>query len=527
VSWLRDALGGLGGPQAALIVGLLAAAEGAAFVGLVLPGELAMLLGGFLAWQGRVSLPMMMAAAAVGAVVGDSLGYEIGRRYGPSIRDSRLGRRIGELRWSRAQTYLADKGGRAVLLARFVGVLRALVPAVAGMIRMPYRTFLPWNVVGGLLWAPGFVLLGYVAGGSYQRVAAAAERVGLALLVLVALVAGIVAGARWLAANGDRVRAVAARQLERPRVAAVRKRYGTQLEFVARRLQPGGALGLSLTLGMTTLVGFGWTFGGILEDVLGREEVATLDSPVAAWLAGHRIEWLTAALRGVTELGAVRVVLPLLALVAAIATVRTRRLRTAGFLAAASLGTLLLVVLVKVLIGRARPEVGAVLAVYRDPAFPSGHSAQAVAAYGALAYLAALREGSWERRVWIGTAAALVALLVRFSRLYLVVNWLSDVLGGYTLGAAWLAMLVTATATAHRLRAELRGADCTPGGLGDFPIGQASHQTLGAALPPADLGHPAPSRRPNNLNEGGPWPGPTTHPPPLDRTGRARVRKGV
>ena len=105
----------------AYIVLALAAAESAAFVGLAVPGETAMLLGGLLAFQGRVSLGWMMAAGALGAVVGDSVGYQIGRRFGEPLKRSRLGRKIGQERWARAQAYLRAKGGRAVFLGRFVG----------------------------------------------------------------------------------------------------------------------------------------------------------------------------------------------------------------------------------------------------------------------------------------------------------------------------------------------------------------------------------------------------------------------
>src|SRR5262245_47701589 len=170
MSGLLDAAASLASPWAYVVLGLLAAAESAAFVGLAIPGETAMLLGGFLAYQGRVSLPLMMVAGAIGAIVGDSTGYEIGRVFGEPLKRSRLGRRVGEERWAKGEAYLRAKGGRAVFLGRFVGLLRALVPALAGMSRMPYRTFLPWNVAGGIIWAPGFVFLGYLAGRSYQQV---------------------------------------------------------------------------------------------------------------------------------------------------------------------------------------------------------------------------------------------------------------------------------------------------------------------------------------------------------------------
>jgi undecaprenyl-diphosphatase len=135
----------------------------------------------------------MIAAAVAGAIIGDSIGYEIGRRFGPALRASRVGQRIGAERWAKADHYFASKGGRAVFFGRFVGILRALVPAIAGASQMPYRTFLRWNALGGLLWATGFVLAGYFAGSSYALVARWAGNATVVLVVLAAVIAGTIA----------------------------------------------------------------------------------------------------------------------------------------------------------------------------------------------------------------------------------------------------------------------------------------------------------------------------------------------
>lgn len=193
VATLTAWLGGLASPWAYVVVGALTLLEAAAFVGLFVPGETALVLGGVLAFQGRASLPVMVAVGAAGAIIGDSVGYELGRRIGPSVRHSRFGRRVGDARWARADRYIAQKGGRAVFLGRFVGVLRALVPAVAGASGMPYRRFLPANALGGLIWAPAFVLAGYAAGSSYQLVQQWVGRATLGVVVLAAAVAGAIA----------------------------------------------------------------------------------------------------------------------------------------------------------------------------------------------------------------------------------------------------------------------------------------------------------------------------------------------
>jgi membrane-associated protein len=145
-----------------LIAGFLVFAEAAIMIGLVFPGETALLVAGFAARQGWIGLWQMIIVAVGAAVLGDSVGYEIGRKLGPRLRASRLGRRVGKARWEAADAFLARHGGKAVLLGRLTAVLRALIPAMAGITRMPYlRTFLPWNAAGGVLWGAGCVLLGY------------------------------------------------------------------------------------------------------------------------------------------------------------------------------------------------------------------------------------------------------------------------------------------------------------------------------------------------------------------------------
>ncbi|HZD01192.1 MAG TPA: bifunctional DedA family/phosphatase PAP2 family protein [Actinomycetes bacterium] len=450
MSGVLDAAAGLVSPWAYVVLGLLAAAESAAFVGLAVPGETAMLLGGFLAYQGRVNLAAMMAAGAAGAVVGDSIGYQIGRLFGEPLKRSRLGRRVGGDRWARGEAYLRAKGGRAVFLGRFVGLLRALVPALAGMSRMPYRTFLPWNVAGGIIWAPGFVLLGYLAGGSYRQVERAAGRASLLLVVLVVVVGVVVVAARWVARHPDRLRAVVDRQLDRPWVARLRARYRGQLAFLAERLRPGGALGLSLTVSVMALVGAGWAFGAVLQDVLAGDEGALLDGPVHRFFLAHREAWLTPVMRGATNLGGDAVLTGLILLAGLAWWLRTRGWRLLWMLAGAYLGAWALSETIRDLTHRARPPAAQAIGHWSGYAFPSPHTTKAAAVYGMLAALLAVATPHWRRKVALWTVALLIAGLVGLSELYLGAQWLTDVLGALTLGAAWLFVLLTA---AHTMRA--------------------------------------------------------------------------
>jgi len=197
-SWadsLVHALGGQLDPWGYVLVFAAAAAESAAFTGLIVPGETIMLLAGFLCWRGDLDLATTMACAVSGAIIGDSIGYEIGRHLGSHIHNSRIGRWVGRDRWERARRYLRQKGGRAVFFGRFIGILRALVPAVAGDAGLPYPRFLAFNAAGGLIWGILHVGIGYIAGDSYRAVE---RQVGRASWVL--LLTLVVGGALlWIA----------------------------------------------------------------------------------------------------------------------------------------------------------------------------------------------------------------------------------------------------------------------------------------------------------------------------------------
>ncbi|GAB3146580.1 hypothetical protein GCM10027290_28580 [Micromonospora sonneratiae] len=160
---------GLPGVPVYALVGALVFAEDALFLGFVIPGEAAAVLGGVAASRGHVELPVMIVVVVVAAIIGDTVGYAVGRRLGPRLVDSRVLRRHRD-RVHRAQRFVARRGGPAVFLGRFVAFLRALVPALSGAARMPYRRFLFFNAVGGLVWGTAVVLLGHLAGNSYALV---------------------------------------------------------------------------------------------------------------------------------------------------------------------------------------------------------------------------------------------------------------------------------------------------------------------------------------------------------------------
>jgi membrane protein DedA with SNARE-associated domain len=185
MSGLLDRLLSIQGPLLYALIAAVVFVEDALFVGFVVPGETAAVLGGVAASLGHASLPVMIVVVAAAAIVGDSVGYEVGRLFGSRLLASRLLRSRQE-RLDGARAFLARRGGMAVFLGRFVAFFRAVMPALAGIAEMHYRRFLAYNAAGGIVWGAGAVLLGYLAGNSY----AAIERtVGRDIAIAVALVA--------------------------------------------------------------------------------------------------------------------------------------------------------------------------------------------------------------------------------------------------------------------------------------------------------------------------------------------------
>lgn len=173
-----------------LLVALVVFAEDALFVGFVIPGETAAVLGGVIASRGHVSYPLIAVTVVAAAIIGDTVGYEVGRHLGSRILNLKiLDKRRARL--DSAQEFLRRRGGAAVFLGRFVAFFRAVMPALAGASRMRYLKFLAFNAAGGIVWGVGFTLLGYLAGNSYRTIERTVGRgaaIAVAAVVVLALI---------------------------------------------------------------------------------------------------------------------------------------------------------------------------------------------------------------------------------------------------------------------------------------------------------------------------------------------------
>jgi membrane-associated protein len=204
VSTLASGLIHLSGWVAYTVIAALVFGETAVFIGFILPGEIAVVIGGFLASRGHLSLPVLIIIVVFAAVAGPFVGYEIGRRMGDRMFGIRPLRRVqGGV--EKARTVLRRRGGAAILAGRFVAVVRALMPAAAGAAQVRLRTFTVYNVLGGLIWGVGYCFVGYLAGSAYAVVA---SRIGTGFAVaiggIVVLLVGTWALRRHRAASRGR-----------------------------------------------------------------------------------------------------------------------------------------------------------------------------------------------------------------------------------------------------------------------------------------------------------------------------------
>ena len=171
---------------ALLVVFAMPMLESSTFLGFIFPGEIACLLGGVLAYQAKLALAAVIVVAVAGAVIGDSIGFAVGYRYGDMLLRKVPERLLKPEHVERTKELILKLGGRAVFLGRCAAALRALVPGLAGVSKMRYRTFLLWNFAGGAVWATSVVVAGYLAGKAWRTMASYISRIGwIALGVVV------------------------------------------------------------------------------------------------------------------------------------------------------------------------------------------------------------------------------------------------------------------------------------------------------------------------------------------------------
>ncbi len=170
----------------AVIAGFAMILETSVLIGLIVPGDTIAIVSS-LGSQSITESFFLALALILGAAIGESLGFALGRFVGPRIRHSWLGRRIGEPTWIRAERYLERRGGIAVFASRFIPVLHSVVPLTVGMSTMSYRRFISWTLPACIIWAAAYVTVGYTAAASYEQLSQSLHWAGYVLVGIIAL----------------------------------------------------------------------------------------------------------------------------------------------------------------------------------------------------------------------------------------------------------------------------------------------------------------------------------------------------
>jgi membrane protein DedA with SNARE-associated domain/membrane-associated phospholipid phosphatase len=446
------------GSWAYLLVAFMAMAETAAFLGFIAPGEFTIIFGGVLAGEGTLSIWLLIGIVWTSIVIGDSIGFMLGRRLGRGFAERHGHRvRLTEERLQKVDAYFARHGGKTIFFGRWLGFVRPLMPFTAGTSGMPYRQFLPYDVLSAGLFGSFFCMLGFVFWHSFEQVASTAGKGALAFGVLVALVVGGISAFKRLRDPEQRRRVaafferlgrkpllrpvaavliaiwrVALRPVWRWVVAPIGRSLGPPLRFLGNRLTPG-ELGLELTTLLAIAAVCGFLFGLYTDLVTSGSSVLTPGDDIARDIAREiNSAGLTTLAKVITVFGS----WPLVATIVALATatlVYIRRFAEAAVLALGFGLTQVGMHITKAAVERPRPSNPLVDA--SGSSFPSGHAATAVA-YLVLAVIIAraLPQLTW--RVALIVGASVFAALIGLTRIYLRVHYWSDVAAGWSLALA-------------------------------------------------------------------------------------------
>jgi membrane protein DedA with SNARE-associated domain/membrane-associated phospholipid phosphatase len=455
-----------------VLVGVFAFLETGAFVGLIAPGETVVLVGGVIAGQGEIKLLPLIAVVWISAVLGDTTSFFIGRRLG---RDFLLRHgpkfKITSERLASVEGYFQRHGGKTILIGRFIGLVRAVAPFIAGSSRLEYRRFLPYSVVGTGLWGSLYCLLGYVFWQSFDKVANVAGKATFAFAVLVGVVVGSIYVYRRLRDQEERRRLqewierqshkpalkplfALARPLWRRVLRPVWHAVVPEVRFLWNRLTPGD-LGLEFTT-VLAITGVGaFTFVLYANAVADHPGPLPFDRMAADLIQGWRPKAVVDVVRVVTDLGSLPVTATLVAVTAFVLAMRRRGIGPVVLVA----GFVLIYIAVNLAkAGFDRPRPAGALYHAGGPAFPSGHAAYSTAWPAAAVALTRVLPGLASRATLI-VAGVVVCAVVATSRVYLGVHYASDVLAGVGLGFALYGICAMAGLVVAFIRHNGRGRE--------------------------------------------------------------------
>jgi undecaprenyl-diphosphatase len=408
-------------------------------IGIPVPSEGVLIIAAALAAKGRLSIAGVIAAGTIGAILGGSAGFWIGRAGGQALL-RRQGQRFGIVqRLEQAERFFARYGAPSVFFARYLSIVRTVIPMLAGASFMQFGRFSIYNGVGGLVWAFVFGGAGHYFGRTLESFPSGAGRAALAVVLLALLAFAFFRAWRRYRANRDAIATWAWRLWA--------ETLPRSWRGLVARFPRGGYLSSHLTVGfLCSLVGLG-VFAFVTESVARERSLTAFDLSVAEWLHAHATLTGTGICHWISVLGAPGMMTALAVAVAGVLAASRRWLDCIGWVAGLT-GAALLHTALEFLIERPRPPYAAdTLAGF---SFPSSHAMGSLVAYGMLSYLILLHGRSRIVHFAVVTSAVLLIIAIGFSRLYLGAHYFSDVVGGYAAGLVWLSTCISGLEVTRR-----------------------------------------------------------------------------
>jgi membrane protein DedA with SNARE-associated domain len=439
-----------------LLVALLLFIES---VGIPIPGETALITAAALAGGGKLSIAGVFFAALLGTVTGGMTGYWIGARGGQAIV-ARFGRvlRIDDQRLDRATRFFDRHGASAVVVGRFIAVVRSFLGIFAGVAAMPPRRFAVYNALGGLIWSVVFSAVGYLFGKNLPALERDIGRVSLMLAVVLALVILLVVSWRWFSANGPRLVALMEarwRTLDtRPWVLQLRENHPTLSRLILFQFVRGEYLAMHLFIGwLISLASLG-VFGAITEDVVEGAPLTHVDLALANRLAAAATTTLLDFLHVIGGVGGPQTIALVVAVVALILTTRRNWLTLGGWVAAYA-GSVALDMTLRRIVRRAELPHLPDLVTNNLPQLPTGRTVEAVVAFGLIAHLLIRQTRSGPVRVLIVVLTLSLLSGIVAAGLFLGTSYLSTESASIAAGVIWLATCISGLELATHRRTTL------------------------------------------------------------------------
>ena len=417
-------------------------------IGIPIPGESALITAGAVAGSGALSAYGVFFAALAGNVLGGMAGYWMGLRGGHAIV-SRFGRvlRIKDAHIVKANAFFAKHGAAALIVGRYVAIVRSFLGMIAGVSEMPRRKFLLYNLIGGVIWSATFTVVGFFFGRNLPALKRELGRVGLVLGVVVALVIILVVGWRWFSANGPRV--IAAMQErwrqfdERPWIVRLRERHPTAWRLFIFQPARGEYLALHLGVGFVLSVAALVAFGVISEDVVEGAPLTHVDVAMVDGLRDSANPFVLSVFRVVVALGGPITVRSLAVVIAIVLMLRRSWLTLGGWIGAFAGGIALDGILRRIVQRGELPLSPDLLDSDLLAALPKGHTLLTVVVFGLLAHFAIRRARHGFLRVAIVTAVLAFLALIVLGRLFLGLSYMSIESASVAAGILWLAASIS------------------------------------------------------------------------------------